>query len=356
MSAPHSQSGTPALDNLQAMVNLVFMQTGRYFKDPVTGNSAKSQYGMKRAIPAALERFHDSLDELENELTRAKMVTRRDFAVLQADREKREQAEAAERKRIAAESCADKGQPAQGNSEDGDTSKDVDVAMTDEAQPAQANRTKIEAIPVPENTLDKSSPSAKPTGTAPSQPSHPAPLTTTAGPPADDLFDPLPTTANTDSDFDAMFNDHRSANQDTDAPANPASPLNLTLDDEPSLLRGLEDFANSTNDNTASNQTANLDETGDFNMLDLPTNTNTATNNSGQPDLLGQAEQIESGIDSQYQNSQTQQQHQGQDDLLDTLPTDSNFEDLFNLEYENPEYGNPEGTEFEDAFFGFGEN
>src|SRR6266567_3105776 len=164
MSAPHSQSGTPTLDNLQAMVNLVvrksvflcihvffsnfskFIQTGRYFKDPITGNSAKSQFGMKRAIPAALERFHDSLDELENELvsasaepsgphygdadarhlqTRAKMVTRRDLAVLQADREKREQAEAAERKRIAAESCADKGQPAQGSSEDGDTSKEA---------------------------------------------------------------------------------------------------------------------------------------------------------------------------------------------------------------------------------------
>lgn len=47
------------------------MQTGRYFKDPITGNSTKSQYSMKRAIPAALERFHDSLDELENELVSA---------------------------------------------------------------------------------------------------------------------------------------------------------------------------------------------------------------------------------------------------------------------------------------------
>jgi hypothetical protein len=44
------------------------MQTGHYFKDPLTENSTKSQYGMKHVIPAALERFHNSLDELENEL------------------------------------------------------------------------------------------------------------------------------------------------------------------------------------------------------------------------------------------------------------------------------------------------
>lgn len=341
------------MDNLQAMVNLVFMQTGRYFKDPITGNSAKSQYSMKRAIPAALERFHDSLDELENELTRAKMTTRRDLAVLQADREKREQAEAAERERIAAESCADKVRPPQSGSGGGETSKKADVAMTDEAQPVQANTTKTEILLIPENILDKSTSSAKPTGAAPSQQSHPAPITTTTGPPVDDLFDPPPTTANTDLDFDAMFNDQEPENQNADTSANPASPnLNFTLDDGPSsLLPGLEAFANSANDNSAPNQAANIDETGDFNMLDLPSNADPATNNPGQPESFSQTEHIESGIDSQYQNSQAQQQQQGQDDFLDTMPTEPNFDDLFDIEY-----GNPEGTEFEDAFYAFGEN
>jgi hypothetical protein len=78
-------SGTQALDNLQAMVNLVvitndplrklcshiqLMQTGHIFKDPKKATSVKAQYGLKRAVPAAVDRFHDSLDELEDEIVR----------------------------------------------------------------------------------------------------------------------------------------------------------------------------------------------------------------------------------------------------------------------------------------------
>lgn len=45
-----------------------FMQTGRIFSDPSSKSSSRSQGSLKKPIPFALERFHDSLDELETEL------------------------------------------------------------------------------------------------------------------------------------------------------------------------------------------------------------------------------------------------------------------------------------------------
>ncbi|OCK81343.1 hypothetical protein K432DRAFT_403888 [Lepidopterella palustris CBS 459.81] len=351
MTTPQAQSENSPWAIMQAMVNGVLIQTGHYF-NPKTGNALKAQMAMKKTIPAALDRFHESLDELEKELYRAKAVMRRDLAVLQADRQKREQAEAAERQRVAAESSTIK-EASQGKV----ASEDMDIVMADRGDvPAQSYN---ELVPAPQDTQQATPATTNATSTAPLP--QPALITTTIPSPRDDLFDPSPTTGNpqeTEIDFD--FANDESSNTHADgnnADPNPLSPnLDFTLDDhnEPSLLRGLEDFANSANDSTAANPPANMGADADFSMLDIPAETTTTgENNSSHNDLLSHVQQMESAVDPQQQASQPQQQ--AQDDILDTmpdaLPNDSNFDDLFNWDNENPE-----GTQFDDAFFGFEES
>ncbi|CZT18732.1 uncharacterized protein RCC_04576 [Ramularia collo-cygni] len=72
------------LDELQAQVNLVLEQTGRVFaavnstpKVPPVAHITKLQ----NTIPIASKRFHQALDQLENELQMAALVMRRDLAV-----------------------------------------------------------------------------------------------------------------------------------------------------------------------------------------------------------------------------------------------------------------------------------
>ena len=52
--------------------------------------STKMQFQLKRAVAAGSERFHDSLDELENEIRMAQAVLRRDLAQLRAERKQKE--------------------------------------------------------------------------------------------------------------------------------------------------------------------------------------------------------------------------------------------------------------------------
>jgi hypothetical protein len=284
---------------------------------------------MKRAVPAALERFQDSLDELQSELNQAQAVLRRDFAELQADRLKREQAEAAERLRIAAESSAKKNAPppkeepapalsaaAVKQEED---SKEDDKELAQPAAEPEAMEVKDEGPPQISTVAD-------------SKPEH------------DPLFDPTPTTAdNAEFDFDAMFADtlgDTSGADNTDAQGDVnmdvSADLNFTVDDSgPSLLRGLEDFAKS--DDNAGQDTTNLDL--DFAMPDLP---DLSTTTQPPPPTTSKPEEDTT--------TQTQTDNGDSGDLMNTMGT-SDLDDLFNMDYENPE-----NTEFDNAFFGFDEN
>ncbi|KAF2005587.1 hypothetical protein P154DRAFT_518349 [Amniculicola lignicola CBS 123094] len=324
------QQGAPAqqeppkqvspLDNLQAMMNLVLITSGRYLKEQRDGGgSGRTQFGMKRTIPAAFERFHDSLDELEMEVRQAQAVLRRDLALLQADRIQREQAEAAERQRLAAASSAKKLAPV----------RPEPAAAPPEPLAAQP-KAAAEQLPPTEESSTAEKKAAE----------LPPPIATNDVPERDPLFDPTPTTGNpqdTEFDFEAMFGDSlddvgdASNNQDVDMDASGAD-LSFTMDDSgPSLLRGLEEFAKAGDEGTGD---TNMDI--DFAMPDLPDLGTT------QPPPQPTAPKVESppAVQPPPPPAETA-------DQFDTMATDS-FDDLFNMD------GEPESTEFDDAFFGFG--
>jgi hypothetical protein len=287
---------------------------------------------MKQSIPAAQERFHEKLDELQKEIHLAQVVLRRDLALLQADRLKREQAEAAERQRLAAESSA------KGALSADKEKKDTVMPDADAAQPAVQSASSAPA------------PNSEP-ATITSASDRPVIVTTNASaPPPDPLFDPTPTTGNlqeADFDFDALFASAEPSG-DAEGPSDPpkdapdlkadSSMGNINFDDNtaPSFLHGLEDFANSSND-----VTTGLGQPGDtthINMLDMPnlhTDTNT-TQNQQPPAPMADGQDATQSAD--------------QSNLLVTMGGNS-FDDLFGLDYGD----NPESTEFDDAFL-FGDN
>ncbi|KAJ4305606.1 hypothetical protein N0V90_001137 [Kalmusia sp. IMI 367209] len=300
---------------MQAMMNLVLISSGRYMKTArQPAEAARMQFTLKRAVSAANERFQDSLDELENEIRLAQAVLRRDLALLRADRKQKEAAvkeKAAEKARLAAESSAKKNVPLK-KEESPAPPKPASPppAKTEPAEPVAADT----ALHIKETAAQKASP-----------------------PPADvpmENADNPHTAQESEFDFDAIFGDGAmdtsgdGANDDLNLDTVGAD-LNFTLDDQPSLLRGLEDFAkDSTDDNSGqNNESANLDL--DFAMPDMPSMDVPAT---------------------KPQEDTAVQQTTSTDDLnLDTMPTDD-LDDLFGLDYENPE-----ATQFDDAFFGFGD-
>ncbi|KAF2470074.1 uncharacterized protein BDR25DRAFT_262698 [Lindgomyces ingoldianus] len=318
-----------AFDNLQAMMNLVLVSSGRFIKEQQAGGgSGRMQFAMKRAVPAALERFQDSLDELENELQHAQTALRRDLALLQADRRKREQAEAAERQRLAAESSARKNVVA----------KQETTAETN----APASSTKLEV-----STVDTQSEQPAPQPVALNREHEPPPpITTTVAPIGDLLFDGTPTTANpqdSEFDFEAMFGDSGIMDTSGDASNNQASldidtsaaDLTFSLDESgPSLLPGLEDFAKDGDDTNAGQPSGNIDM--DFTMPDLPdVNANQSSSQTdAKPAETSTADQPADGGDSA--------------NLYDTITIDY-LDGLY-------DYDNPETTEFDNAIFGFGES
>ena len=310
------------------------VQSGRYLREQQAGTgSNRNQYTIKRAIPAALDRFQDSLDELESELHQAQAVLRRDLAQLQADRRKREEAEAAERQRLAA------------------SSKNAPPIKKEETppKPAETAPEPQELVKEPETAKVEEQPATLERATEP-----PPPISTSAPPPTennenterDPLFDGTPTTANApdnDFDFDAMFNDIGDAGADQNTGDNNAQDIDMggtqdltfdLSDSGPSLLRGLEDFANSKtgDDGTAAQASTSLDL--DFAMPDLPD-----LSMDPPPDVPKPVEQQQEPSHQDTNNNDT--------DMLEPMTTDD-LDDLFNMDYENPET-----TEFDNAFIGF---
>ncbi|KAF2710111.1 hypothetical protein K504DRAFT_251448 [Pleomassaria siparia CBS 279.74] len=300
-------------------------------KEQVGGaGPARLQYTIKRTMPAAFERFHNSLDELENEVVQAQAVLRRDLALMQAERIKREQAEAAERQRLlAAESSAKKKSPVRT-----EAPKPVVVAPTiSPPQPTPTSKpAQLEAPPADAKREKEETSQAPPIASVPAPPPLPVVEETPA---AQDEFD-----------FDAMFGDsmddikadedtsNNQADVDMDAPG---PDLNFTLDDSaPSLLRGLEDFAKSSDEEVSGTGQANTDLDLDFPMPDIP-DVPTSQPPPAQPPAPKPTEPTTSQLTDNA-------------DMLDTMATDD-LDDLFNMDYENPEE-----TQFDDAFFGFDES
>ena len=155
-------------------------------------------------------------------------------------------------------------------------------------------------------------------------------------------------------DFDAMFGDsvmdtsgdggHDSAELDLVD----GDDLGFTLDDQPEqpdLLRGLEDFAKGDAEDTpGQNNASTLDL--DFNMTDMPD-----LNNNPPPEQPAVTKVETPAAQPPAVTAAAAAPATTTDDLnLETMNTD-NIDDLFDLDYENPE-----ATQFDDAFFGFDDN
>jgi hypothetical protein len=288
---------------------------------------------MRSIVPSAVHRFQDSLDQLELEIRQAQTVLRRDLALMQADRLKREREEAAERQRQAAASSAQQGTEQQPESaaQPSSENKEPEPANNDVAAD-QANEEKTDG-----GNADRQVP----------------PIETASAAAPDPLFDGTPATgmAQDTFDFDAMFGDSTGGGDNADTAGNGETSnfdLNYNANDnEPSLLRDLEAFAKG--DTGGNNDQNNTNPTLDFNMADLPDLSNNPPGEAQPQPNTTKPE--ESTITAQDQPAQPTENNTNNDNAAneDMMMTD-NLDDLFNVEYENPEQ-----TAFDEAFFGFGE-
>lgn len=330
------------LDNLQSMLNLIFIQSGRFIKEHQSGGgTGRMKIALQRAVPVATERYHDALDELENEVRLAQVVLRRDLALLKQDRKKREVAareKEAEKARLAAES---KNVPV--------VEKKAEPVVEKVSTPAQ-QEVPMEETPAaptePEKPLERK------------EEDVPPPIDTSAAESTerDPLFDGTPTTANpqeNEFDFDAMFGDAMDTTNDGghDDMMGAADNMDFNFDEGPSLLRGLEDFAKSGDDMNGQPE-ENVDI--DISMPDLPdpnppaeatappepaAPTKAPTPPAAEPPTNTEATNNDST------NNDTAGGDAANDDLMGGMMTD-NLDDLFNMD----DYENPEQSSFDDAF------
>ncbi|EDU43115.1 conserved hypothetical protein [Pyrenophora tritici-repentis Pt-1C-BFP] len=339
-----------------------FKHSGLFIKElQADGGTGRMKQQLQHIVPNATERFHDALDELENEVRLAQAVIRRDMALLKQDRKKKEAAakqQEVEKARLAAETRA---APAVQEVALVKVEKTVTpappepVVMQEAPEPAKAK----EPEPEPEAAVKREVEDTK---------APPPPIETSIEPPKDPLFDATPTTGNhqeSEFDFDAMFGDHMDETSDNNAHdmMDTTDDIHFNLDDgndEPSLLRGLEDFAKDSVDDNA-NQTSNMDI--DFTMPDLPglnlstdskTNMNTDMHRNvtakppPEPEPEPAPKPEEPKPAAQPPPEEKKEETSTNDDMMGTMATDD-LEDLFNMD----EYENPEQSSFDDAFFNF---
>jgi hypothetical protein len=346
--------GTQNIDTLQSMLNLVLLQSGRFIKEHQSGGgTGRQKLAFQRAVPIATERWHDALDELENEVRLAKIVLRRDLALLKQDRKKREIAakeKEAEKARLAAESR-----------NVGTIVKQPEPVVEKVSTPAQPE---VPAEKEPEKESEPDKPMDHEEETVP------PPIDTLAAQEAerDPLFDGTPTTANpqeNEFDFDAMFGDAMDTSGDNNTQDNimdTSGDMDFNFDEGPSLLRGLEDFAkDSVEDNNTQNNNGDVEIDIDITMPDLP-GLNTSNDTAAlteqpapikvstppppaptEPATNTDTNNLESNDTADAANNDV-----SNDDLMGGMITD-NLDDLFNMD----EYENPEQSSFDDAFFNF---
>lgn len=315
----------PVVASLNAH-SVQLISSGQYINH-VGQNAGHIQLAFKRSVTVASERFHDSLDELETEIIQAQTVLRRDLALMKADRKKREAAakeKEAEKARLAAESSAQKPAPA--------------LKKEDSPKPPSPAPVKIEP-PVKNSTPPEQPPEPPVSVQKESTPPLPAPEASAV---ISDALPDAPTEdaatnlapQDTEFDFDALFGDTMDT---TGGEGDDQGDLNLdgdghdlsfSLDDSgPSLLPGLEDYAKSGDDGPTQDTNANVD-------LDLP-----------MPDVPS----VPDAPASKPTEEAAAQQTTNDDLNLDAMTANS-LDDLFDMDYTNPE-----DSQFDDAFFGFGE-
>ncbi|KAF1918325.1 hypothetical protein BDU57DRAFT_515023 [Ampelomyces quisqualis] len=348
--APEQPPAAPApgalnLDTLQSMLNLIFLQSGRFIKEhQAGGGTGRMKMAMQRAVPVATERFHDALDDLEDQVRLAQVVLRRDLALLEQDRKQREvaaRAKEAEKARLAAQSK---------------------TAGTVEKQPAPV--VEKELTPAQEEAPAESEPEQQPKQPESEKPlereeEKVAPPIDPTAPPAtqrDPLLDGAPTTANpqeNEFDFDAIFGDSMDTSNDNnpDDLMDTSGNMDFNFDEAPSLLRGLEDFAKSgDNDNNTAQDDADADVDIDITMPDLPgLNTETTTGPNPAPEQPAKPPTPPPPTAPPPAPTQAPTQPAANNENLAGGITTDNLDDLFNMD----EYENPEQSSFDDAFFNF---
>jgi hypothetical protein len=345
MPAAHKHN----LETLQSMMNLVLISSGRFIKEHQSGGgTGRHRANLRAAVPVATERFQDALDELENEVRLAQTVLRRDLALLKQDRKKREIA--------AKEKEAEKARQVVVSRTMGTAVKPEDVRVEKVSTPTEALPA---AEPAQQNEPRK--PSERPDEEIP-----PPPIETSNPPPTerDPLFGGTPTTANpqeNDFDFDAMFGDEMDTagdNNDTHGDMMDTSG-DMGFDfgdgggdgDGQSLLRGLEDFAKSSDeDNGAQNMDMDITMGG---LPDInPTIEAPAPAPAPIPPKPAEVPAIQPPAASTNNDTATTKDVANtvtaNDAMMADMPTD-NLDDLFNMD----EYENPENSSFDDAFFNF---
>jgi outer membrane biosynthesis protein TonB len=333
---------------------------------------------LQRVVPHATERFHDALDELENEVRLAQTVLRRDMALLKQDRKKKEAAakqHEVDKARLAAESRTAPA-PASAPAPVDEAPVKVEQAVTptppepavsqaEVPEPASANKSEQAQEQQPEQEPELQEVPNKDEDTK----APPPPIETDVEPQRDPLFDGTPTTGNaqeSEFDFDAMFADAMDTTGDNthNDMMDTSGDMDFTLDhgnDGPSLLRGLEDFAKDSDVDNA-NQASNMDI--DFTMPDLPgldMNTEATANTSdnataakpAEPEPASKPEEpkpeeLKPTAEPPVEEKEEEPAVTTNDEMMGTMATDD-LEDLFNMD----EYENPEQSQFDDAFFNF---
>ncbi|TKA82338.1 hypothetical protein B0A49_00079 [Cryomyces minteri] len=352
-----------ALDQLQDLVNRVLLETGRIFSESVRQDAEAASYAnsrMKLAIPSALNRFHENVDQLENQLSHAKAVMRRDLAVCRAIRLKREAVVAVGEEGIAAHSPTSNG--ATTREEPGDETKGSqregvkdEVVKTVDLTPQRLNNSdNAEATEITgeeEQTPIISTVSTRSAEVSPRHSPNPPhvplqdakesePSAAPAKEPTKDPIDSAPerisgTATYQEIDFDSMFSDPTDGATDPNHLTSTNGDLNFALDFSGSNPNGIQNtFANdyTANNTDVSSLLPGLESYAngarDLQMLDVP-----AT-----------------------QASEDQQQQQ----LTNGTST---FDELF--DYNNFDMGDADGggsgtqnldTEFDDAFFNIDES
>jgi hypothetical protein len=337
-SSPEPRSSPREL----ALTRPQLISSGKYIQTAKQAPES-SRPVLKRNVSVGCERYHDLLDELETEIRLAQTVLRRDLAQMRAQRKEKEAAakqKEAEKARLATESKSIPPPPKEEVAPSPVPAKPASPAPAVAPAPAPAP-TPVKAEPVAPIKVEPL-PEKAPTP----EPKVPTP------PPADvpmDNTDSLGGMQESEFDFDAMFGDSAmdtsgdAANEQDDLNLDAEGDLDFTLDEQPSdgLLRGLEDFAKDGPDDTAGQNNASALDL-DYNMADM------ADMNVDPPQ---QQQPATTMTETPKQEETLGQQATTTDEVnLETLTTD-NLDDLFDLDYENPE-----ATQFDDAFFGFDEN
>ncbi|KAL9633339.1 MAG: hypothetical protein Q9164_004759 [Protoblastenia rupestris] len=315
------------LEVLPAMLNLVLVQTGKILRNPDLHNSQNLGLTRRRIsefVPPANDRFHDALDDIEIEILQAKAVMERDLSVLRKKRAERERQvdktitptspkdlEQREGNREATVvGPLDEGQGVQSNAGDAvmadaaaqivEQSKEEPTAkelqtLDDEQtvsaldyMPQDSQNTTGLAISIPQDASMSDLGALAHTNNGAigaSQPDFGIPIEPNG---------PSGAAVNDDFDFDSMFNDAElvvpdgSLNFELDFSTNETEAQNLlpnnpmegitmsnvniastnptTSEDLNSLLPGLENYVNATNETTTNNATANTVEIPNVNQ------------------------------------------------------------------------------------------